>query len=111
VLIDFASIDEVAIPRLNGGDGTVSARMHVGPEGKVMISSIPAGSSIGEHRHVSSSETLYVLSGRGHAICNGMREDLSPGVCHRCPAGQSHSVVSDGPGDLVIFDVVYEHQV
>lgn len=45
--VDFQKLDEVTVPHLNGGDGAVSARMYMAPGNKVMLSRLPAGTSIG----------------------------------------------------------------
>lgn len=108
MLIDFDKIQEVSIPNLNGGMGSVSAKMFMKPENKIMISRIPADSSIGLHEHKTSSEMNYVISGTGKAVCDGEEEELKCGVCQFCPKGSSHSIVNTGTEDLVLFTVVSE---
>ncbi len=58
--VDFQKLDEVTVPHLNGGDGAVSARMYMAPGNKVMLSRLPAGTSIGLHRHTAGCEMNYV---------------------------------------------------
>lgn len=108
MLIDFTAMQEVTIPRLNGGDGEVSAKMYVDDTGKIMVSRIPPHSSIGLHEQKTSNDINYVLSGEGKAVCGGAVEPLKPGVCHYCPKGFSHTIINTGDTDLVLFSVVAE---
>ena len=53
-----------------------------------------------------AADVNFVVSGRGHAVCDGEREELAPGMCHVCPPGSTHAIVNDGEGDLVLWTVV-----
>lgn len=108
MLISFENMRETVIPQLNGGSGSVSAKMVTDPCCKIMLSRIPAGASIGLHQHTASSEINYVLDGTGKALCDGQEEELFPGVCHYCPKGFAHSITNTGNGDLLLFTVVQE---
>lgn len=106
--ISFIQLPEAGIAQLNGGKGQVYAKMSVQQNGKIMLARIPAGASIGLHRHETSDDVNYVLSGAGKAVCDGIVETLTPGVCHLCHKGSSHSILNDGSEDLVLFTVVTE---
>ena len=106
--ISFIQLPEAGIAQLNGGKGQVYAKMSVQQNGKIMLARIPAGASIGLHRHKTSDDVNYVLSGAGKAVCDGIVETLTPGVCHLCHKGSSHSILNDGSEDLVLFTVVTE---
>lgn len=108
MLINFKDMKEVTIPHLNNGEGLVTANMFMQPNVKIMISRLPAGSSIGIHKHDTSSEVNYVLSGEGRAICENEEEILTCGTCQYCPKGSSHSIINSGDEDLVLFTVVFE---
>ena len=108
MLLKFEGLEEHTIPHLTGGDGAVSAKMFADAAGKIMISRLPAGASIGMHRHTTSWEINYVVSGAGTAICDGAEERLTAGSCHYCPKGSSHSIRNTGADDLVLFTVVPE---
>lgn len=45
-------------------------------------------------------------NGTGKAICNGVEEELKPGVIHICPRGVEHSIVNTGEEDLVMLTIV-----
>lgn len=111
MIIDFKSIDEKIIPHLNNGEGAVSAKMFMDSHNKIMISRLPAGASIGTHKHLKSSEINYVISGSGNAYCDEEKEELAVGICHYCPKGSSHSIVNAGEEDLVLLTIVPEHSV
>lgn len=108
MLINFNNLNELVIPNMNGGDGEISARMYMDSAGKIMISRIPVGASIGEHIQKTSNDINFVISGKGKAICNGEEEILLPGVCHYCTKGSFHSIINTGEEDLVLFTVVAE---
>ena len=102
-------MDEADIPHMNGGEGSICARMYNDDYSRIILTRIPAGSSIGLHRQESGDDINYVLEGRGKAVCDGHDEPLSPGVCHICPKGSSHTIINDGDSDLVLFTVVNKH--
>ena len=79
-------------------------------QGKVIISSLHAGGSIGLHRHETSDDINQVLSGKGKAVCDGKEEYLSAGMCHICKKGSEHSIMNIGDEDLVLLTVVTERQ-
>lgn len=109
--IDFNELKEYTIPGMNGGTGAVSAKMFMDAAGKIMISRLPVGASIGEHCQETSSETNYVLSGSGEHTCDGVIESMTEGICVYCPKGSTHSIKNTGNDDLVLFTVVSERNV
>ena len=106
--IDFNEIDEITVSGMNGGSGEMSARMHIGDNGKIIPCRIHPGGSIGLHAHETSDDVNYVLSGEGVAVCDGVEERLCAGVCHVCPKGSSHSIENVGDEDLCLLTVVVE---
>ncbi len=108
MLLDFDAMREVTVPNMNGGEGEIRARMHMVPEGKTIVTRMAPGSSIGNHLQATSFDINYVLSGTGMATCDGVEEELRPGVCHICPPGSMHSIANTGNEELVLFTVVAE---
>lgn len=106
--IDFNDITDVPIENLNHGTGVVYAKMSVQKNGKLVVAKIPAGASIGMHKHTTSDDINYVLRGHGTAICDGKEESLTAGVCHYCPKGSAHSIINTGTEDLILFTAVPE---
>ncbi len=108
MLIDFNKIEEITIPGMNSGTGTMTAKTSMDKQGKIIPCSIHVGGSIGMHKHETSDDINYVLSGSGKAICDGQEELLSVGTCHICKKSSEHSIVNIGNVDLVLLTVVVE---
>lgn len=86
----------------------MSAKMFMDEGLKVILCKIHAGGSIGIHKHDTSDDINYVLSGTGKAICDGVEEELTAGCCHICKNGSEHSITNTGDDDLVLLTVVVE---
>lgn len=108
MLINFNDMKDIIVNGLNNGTGTMTAKMYVGKQGKIIPCSIHTGGSIGLHKHETSDDINYVLSGNGKAICDGQEEILSVGTCHICKKGSEHSIINTGNEDLVLLTVVVE---
>lgn len=101
-------MEKMTVPGMNSGTGTMTAKMYMDEQGKIIPCSLHAGGSIGLHKHGTSDDINYVLSGIGKAICDGQEEILIPGTCHICKKGSEHSIVNTGSADLVLLTVVVE---
>ena len=108
MLLDFNKIKEITIPGMNNGTGAMTAKMYMDEQGKIIPCSIHPGGSIGLHKHETSDDINYVLSGSGNSICDGQEEVLSAGTCHICKKGSEHSIINTGNEDLVLLTVVVE---
>ena len=111
MLIEFNKMEPQIIPHMRGGEKEVQARMYTDPQNKIMRGRLIPGASIGMHTHETSSEIIYVLSGKGKILYDGGCEPLEPGSCHYCPKGRAHSLMNDSPEggeDLRFFAVVAE---
>ena len=106
MLYDFNQSVNYSIPHLNGGEGTVFAKVIPCDTGSVMFATVPPGSSIGFHTHEKDMDFNFILSGTGVAVCDGKEEALSPGTCHFCPKGSKHSIINTGETDLQIYIAV-----
>lgn len=108
MLINFNVIPERTIPGMNGGTGEMTAKMFMDEQGKIIPCCIKPGGSIGLHKHTTSDDINYVISGRGSAICDGEEEALIAGTCHICKKGSEHSIKNTGNEDLILLTVVVE---
>lgn len=71
---------------------------------------IPAGASIGEHRHDGEFEVYYILSGTAEVIDNGEAFTLRAEDTHLCASGESHAVRNAGEENLeVLMLILYEN--
>lgn len=84
MLIGFNKAKEITVPGMNNGTGTMTAKMYMDEQGKIISCAIHKGGSIGLHKHETGDDINYVLSGTGKAICDGQEELLSAGTCHIC---------------------------
>lgn len=106
MMVNFEEMQEMVIPQFYGGEKETIARMFMDENGKIMLGRLKSGASIGIHTHETSSEIIYVLSGRGKAFYDGEWEEIEPGQCHYCPKGHTHGLINTGEDDLMIFAVV-----
>jgi quercetin dioxygenase-like cupin family protein len=107
MLIDFSGLQETVINNFYRGEKETAARMFADAlSNRVMLGKLESGASIGFHKHDDGSEIVYVLQGKGKALYDDEREELSAGVCHYCPKEHSHSLINDGDEDLLFFAVV-----
>lgn len=108
MLIDFNNIKEITFSKMNNGTGEMTAKMYMDENGKIIYCAIHKGGSIGIHKHETSDDINYVLSGTGKAVCDGNEEMLNAGCCHICKKDSEHSIINTGDDDLVLLTVVVE---
>lgn len=108
MLIDFNKMSARTSSGMNNGTGKMTAKMFMDGEGKIISCCIHKGGSIGLHKHLTSDDINYVISGEGKAICDGEEEILTSGTCHICKKGSEHSIINTGDDDLVLITVVVE---
>lgn len=104
--IDFNAIEMMTIPSMNNGTGMMSAQMYDDEKYRIIPTSIHPGGSIGVHKQSSGDDMNYILSGEGKAVCDGVEEELKPGVMHICPKDSEHSIINTGEDDLVMLTIV-----
>ena len=98
--------------KMRGGDGNIVIKNLFQPEelkGKVRLTAeitIPAGGSIGFHRHEQEEEIFYFISGRGSVDDNGVSKEVGPGYAMLTGNGNGHSVRNVGSEPLVLLAVI-----
>jgi len=70
---------------------------------------IPAGGTIGFHRHEEEEEVYYILSGAGEVDDDGTRKTIAPGDAMLTGAGRGHAVYNTGAEPLVIMAVIIQY--
>ncbi len=106
MIIKFEDLEEKSLPNFQGGEGVFYAHMYVGEKIKILKGKLVPGATIGLHRHVPTSEVIFILSGAGTAFCDGKEEKLQAGDCHYCPKGSEHTLKNLGDDDLLFYAVV-----
>lgn len=104
-MIKFDELKETNIPNFYGGEGVTTAAMVADELNRIMQGKLAKGSSIGLHKHDTSSEIIFILSGKGKAVCDGVEENLQAGDCHYCKKGSEHTLLNIGD-ELVFYAVV-----
>ena len=105
-MLNFNTMAETVLHHFKDGEGDTIAKMYVDDLNRIMKSRLEPGCSIGLHLHDTSSEIIFILSGTGTAILDGVEEILPPGTCHYCPKGHTHTLLNNGTEDLIFYAVV-----
>lgn len=108
MILEFKEMEEKRLPEFKGGKKDTIAKMYVDELGKIMYGKLQPGASIGMHTHETSSEIIYILSGKADFLYDEGTETAEAGSCHYCPKGHSHSMRNQGKENLVFFAVVPE---
>lgn len=106
--INFNEIEETILPNFRGGEKEFAVRTFQDSANKILYAKLIPGASIGLHVHETNSEIIYILSGAGKMLTDGVSEPLSAGICNYCPKGHAHSMINDSEEDLMFFAVVAE---
>lgn len=106
MLINFNSLKDMIVPGMNSGTGEMSAKMYIDAETKIISCAIHVGGGIGLHKHDTSDDINYIVSGSGKAYCDGKEEILTKDTCHICKKGSEHSIINTGDEDLVMLTIV-----
>ncbi len=104
--IDFEQIPLSVLPNFKGGEKEYRANMFFDGQTRIMKGSLAPGASIGLHTHEGNAEVMFFTSGRGYALCDGVKEPVGAGCCHYCPEGHEHTLINDSDADLEFYAVV-----
>lgn len=108
MIIDYNTEKIASFPKFKGGEGELAASMFFDGTNRMFQGVLTPGSSIGLHRHDTSSEIIFVISGTGKIILEGKEERIGANMCHYCPKGQEHTFINDSDENIVFFAVVAE---
>ncbi len=109
MVIDFSNIELNVMPHFKGGEGDTKSRIFFDGMNKIMLGCLEPGCTIGYHCHDTSSEMIYILGGQARCLYDDGEELLSPGQCHYCPKGHSHSLINASTTEpLTYFAIVPE---
>jgi len=102
-MVNLDELEEKVIPRFKGGEKEMRSAAFADDLNRIMRNTLAPGASIGMHRHETNSEIIYVLQGTGKAVIDGSEERLATGLVHYCRKGHEHTIINDGPCDLVFL--------
>lgn len=106
--IAFSDLPEEVVSCPFGGKGELFKRAWTDGKVKVMYDRLPVGAALGEHRHETNMEVIYLLSGVARFTADGLAETVRAGEAHYCPKGHSHAMENIGESEVVFFAVVAE---
>ncbi len=107
--IDFNNVELQKIEHFKGGDKHLEVKMVTDELNKIMKGTLIKGASIGMHTHDNSSEIIFITSGHGKTITDGVTEYLSAGDCHYCKKGSTHTLINESDEPLEFVAVVPSH--
>ena len=110
MIIEFDKMETQVLEHFKDGEKFTEAKMFVDENNRMLKGRLIPGASIGLHRHVGSSEVIYILSGTGKVLYEGEYEKVQAGSVHYCPEGCEHSLINDSDADLTFFAVVPNHK-
>ena len=108
MLINFDAIEPAIVKNFRGGEKEICSRGYQDEHCKIMRIVLIPGASVGRHTHVDNCEMMYILSGSGTIIYDGVEEKVGPGSFHYCPKGHEHEFMNDGSEDIVFLAIVPE---
>ena len=103
---------------------TVSAKNKAGGKGEIFITHlltpkeldgkcamfarvrIPAGASLGVHRHTGNTETYHILSGTALYTDNDTTYTVKAGDTTFCANGDTHCIENTGDADLIFIALI-----
>lgn len=79
--------------------------LFTGPRSQLALMTIPPGGDIGFESHAHVEQLIFIASGRGKAIVNGIETPLGPGDVLVATPNTRHNVVNAGSAPLRIYTV------
>lgn len=110
MVIDFNNIELSIQPHFKGGEGDTKSRTFFDGVNKIASGCLEPGCTIGYHSHDTSCEMIYILSGKARCLYDDGEEFLSPGQCHYCPKGHSHSLINASPTEPLTYLAIVPQQ-
>ena len=77
--------------------------LFTGERSQLVVMDIKPGEDIGEETHAHVEQNLYLLSGHGKFILNGIEKPFEPGDVVVVTPGTRHNFVNTGTESLKIF--------
>ncbi len=106
------SVGKRSVDACHDGEGTVFVRQLLGEPGDFDSSmsfmhetTLPPGTTIGEHLHEGNEELYYIIDGRGEMNVDGKTIMMSPGDVCLTKTGSTHQLTNVGDTDLRIVVV------
>jgi mannose-6-phosphate isomerase-like protein (cupin superfamily) len=79
--------------------------LYTGTKSQLVTMSLKPGEDIGEETHRFVEQTIYLYSGTGKAVLNGVEKPLKAGDVVIITPGTKHNIINTGKISLKIFTV------
>ena len=108
MIINFKEIEAKHVEGFKGGEGDFITKLADDGKVKIMLNTLPAGSSIGTHTHNGNCELMYILKGEITFVYDDMEETSHAGDVHYCPCDHTHRAENRTSEDAEFFAIVPE---
>ena len=108
MIINFKEIEAKHVDGFKGGEGDFITKLADDGKVKIMLNTLPAGSSIGTHTHIGNCEVMYILKGEITFVYDGKEETAHAGDVHYCPCDHTHRAENRTSEDAEFFAIVPE---
>lgn len=106
MIINFNDISQVKVENMRNGEGYVLLNKFNDEQNSIVKITIPQNGSIGLHTHIGDQEIIYVISGKGFCLEDGIEYELETGKANYCAEGKNHSIRNPYEEELVLFAVI-----
>jgi mannose-6-phosphate isomerase-like protein (cupin superfamily) len=79
--------------------------LFTGTKSQVALMTIPAGGDIGPETHLNVEQLIFIASGQGKAVLNGVESPVATGDLVVATPGTRHDVVNTGTQPLRIYTI------
>ena len=108
MIFNFKEIEAKHVEGFKGGEGDFITKLADDGKVKIMLNTLPAGSSIGTHTHNGNCELMYILKGEITFVYDDMEETAHAGDVHYCPCDHTHRAENRTSEDAEFFAIVPE---
>lgn len=105
--INFDDLKKIEVPNMNGGKGTVTSKMFMNDDCKIIKAVLEPSASMGKHTQ-KNNEFIYVISGQAKIIIDDKEEIISKDEVYYWPYGSTHEIINNSNKDLVLLDITAE---
>lgn len=103
---DFNTMVPDTLSQFKGGEGTIFMKIAKAGANKIMLATLPKGTSVGYHSHDNDMEAIYVLQGSATILLDSTELVYTAGMVHYCAKGHSHSISNRADEDLITYNIV-----
>lgn len=105
--IVFDTMQAKSIANFKGGEGSINMKMFQDGPTRVMLCTMPPGTSVGYHVHENDMEVVYVMKGElTVTFDSSQHQTYTEGHVHYCPKSHGHRLANESKENLILYNVV-----